>query len=58
MITPLNFAFQTELESIQWYVNCGIAIDIFFAFEIILNYNSAIVNEMNDIIDDRKEIFK
>jgi hypothetical protein len=44
IITPLNFAFQEELESIQWYVNCGIIIDVFFAIEIVINYNSSFVN--------------
>ena len=58
MITPLNFAFQSELEAIQWYVNCGIAIDCFFALEIVLNFNSSYVEvESNEVIDDRKKIF-
>lgn len=58
LITPLNFAFQSELEAIQWYVNCGITIDIFFAIEIILNFNSSYLNDINDVVDDRKMIFK
>jgi hypothetical protein len=57
MITPLNFAFQVELESIQWYVNCGWAIDIFFAIEIVLTYNTAFIDEYSDVVDDRKMIF-
>lgn len=58
MITPLNFAFQVELESIKWYVNCGWAIDIFFAIEIVLTYNSAFIDDYSDVVDDRKMIFK
>jgi hypothetical protein len=57
-VTPLNFAFQEELESIQWYVITGYIIDLFFAMEIIINFNSAIVNEIGDVIDDRKAISK
>ena len=39
-------------------MNFNIAIDIFFAIEIILNYNSAFIDEYGDVIDDRKLIFK
>jgi len=39
-------------------VNCGYVIDIFFAIEIILNYNSAYIDDMGDVIDNRKMIFR
>jgi len=58
MITPLNFAFQVELESIQWYVNCGIIIDLFFALVFVINFNSSYVDDVNEIIDNRKAIFR
>jgi hypothetical protein len=45
------------LESLEWYVNCGIAIDIFFAIEIVLNFNSSYLDDACDVIDDRKMIF-
>ena len=55
-ITPLNFAFSEELEAITWYMACGYAIDIFFALEIVINFNSAFINKEGEQIDDRKEI--
>ena len=58
LITPLNFAFQDELEAIEWYVICGYIIDIFFAIEIVINFNSAYINDLSDIEDDRKKISK
>ena len=54
LITPLNFAFQKELDEINWYVTCGYIIDGFFFLEIIINFNCAYANEANEIIDDRK----
>ena len=37
---------------------CGYIIDIFFALEILINFNSAIIDKHGDIVDERKEICK
>lgn len=36
----------------------GIVIDLLFAFEIILNYNSAYIDLFGDVVDNRKMIFR
>ena len=36
----------------------GIVIDLFFALEIVLNYNSAYIDIFGDVVDDRKMIFR
>lgn len=41
MITPVNFAFQDELETVKWYVIFNNIIDLFFFLELIINFNSA-----------------
>ena len=58
LITPLNFAFQAELEAIEWYVLMGWIIDLIFLVEIFINYNSSYVDIYGDVIDNRKMVFK
>ena len=58
MITPVNFAFQDELETIMWYTVFNYAIDIFFFFELIINFNSAYTDDKKEIVDNRKQIAK
>lgn len=40
-ITPFNLAFQNEVEEIDWYIRMNYAIDILFAIDILVNFNSA-----------------
>ena len=42
----------------MWYVVFNYVIDIFFFFELIINFNSAFVNDDKEIVDNRKEIAK
>jgi len=39
-------------------MNFNYSIDIFFAIDILINFNSAIVNEKFELIESRKEIAK
>jgi len=54
LITPVNFAFQDELDAIVWYVWFNYMIDMFFFLELITNFNTAYSNSNKDLIDDRK----
>ena len=58
IITPINFAFQDELENVEWYVIFNYAIDLFFLAELIVNFNTAFEDEDKEIVDSRKEIAK
>jgi hypothetical protein len=42
ILTPLNFAFQDDLDKIQGIVVTNYIIDILFFFDIIINFNSVI----------------
>ena len=42
----------------MWYVVFNYVIDIFFFFELIINFNSAFVNDDKEIVDNRKKIAK
>ena len=56
VITPINFAFSDELESVNWWLEFNIIIDVFFFIEIIINFNTAFIGIYKDIIDNRKKI--
>jgi hypothetical protein len=49
-------AFADELDEIKWYVMFNYVIDILFAVDILVNFNSAIVDEEFKIIDDRSVV--
>ena len=56
ILTPLNLAFSETLEAIAWYMNLNYAIDCFFFIDIVVNFNSAYIDESYEVIDDRKKI--
>jgi hypothetical protein len=56
-LTPLNFAFQKEFLAHTSYQVLNYIIDIFFFVDIIVNFNLAFTNEMQEMVDLRKEIF-
>lgn len=56
ILTPLNLAFSDTLEAIPWYMNLCYSIDIFFFIDIVVNFNSAYIDESYEVIDDRKKI--
>lgn len=57
-VTPFNLAFSDELDSIEWYVSCNYAIDCIFFVDIVINFNTAVQNELYESIDDRYKIAK
>ena len=56
ILTPLNLAFSETLESIVWYMNMNYSIDFFFFIDILVNFNSAYIDESYEVIDNRKKI--
>jgi hypothetical protein len=56
--TPLQFAFQDEIESFGWFMLFNYSMDILFFVDIIINFNSAYQNEVYEMVDDRKSIAK
>lgn len=56
ILTPLNLAFSETLEAIEWYMNLNYSIDFFFFIDILVNFNSAYIDESYEVIDDRKKI--
>ena len=56
ILTPFTLAFNEELDQIPWYTNLNYAIDIFFFFDIIVNFNMAVMNDQYVILSNRKEI--
>ena len=56
--TPLNFAFQEELDSYTWLIVVTYVIDLLFLIDIVINFNSAIQLDGIEMIDDRKTISK
>lgn len=57
-ITPFNLAFQKEVEVIGWYIRMNYAIDILFAIDILVSFNSAYQSDEYKTVDDRKVIAK
>lgn len=53
ILTPFTLAFSDELSEIVWYTTMNWIIDIFFAMDIILNFNLAFQDEAYAVIDDR-----
>lgn len=45
ILTPFNLAFTDELEEVYWYVIFNYMIDLFFAIDIFINFNTAIVDD-------------
>lgn len=58
ILTPLNFAFQDDLDQIAGIVATNYIIDILFFFDIIINFNSVVQDSQSNNISDRKEIAK
>lgn len=56
ILTPINLAYSDELEQVIWYLNFNYAIDIFFGLDILMNFNSATVDDNFNITDDRRQI--
>jgi hypothetical protein len=57
-LTPFTLAFSDELSTVVWYTILNNTIDIFFAMDIILNFNLAYQDEAYAVIDDRWMIAK
>lgn len=55
-ITPINFAFQDELDLIPWWTIFNYCIDFLFFLDILVVFNSALDESMVNYIDDRKQI--
>ena len=58
MLTPFNLAFSHLLDEHLSYLWVNYAIDIFFAIDILVIFNTAIWNESFEIIDSRCAIAK
>ena len=56
VFTPFTLAFSDKLEDIKWYTALNYGIDIFFFFDIIVNFNMAIMNDNYVVISNRREI--
>lgn len=56
ILTPFNLAFSEELELVTWYLYFNYSIDVFFAIDIIINFNTALVDDDFKVIDSRWEI--
>lgn len=58
LIVPFNMAFSEELDQLNWFVQFSYIIDIFFAIDILINFNTAILknDELLEVEDDRREI--
>lgn len=57
-ITPLQFAFQEELDALEWFMIMNYTIDFIFLVDIVVQFNSAYQNEVFEMIDDRKMVAK
>ena len=57
-LTPFNLAFYDYLETIEWYTIFNYVIDGFFAVDIVINFNSVVIDTNYVQIDDRVEIAK
>lgn len=51
-LTPFNLAFSNEVDMINWYLWLNYSIDIIFAIDIIVIFNSALQTDF-EIIDQR-----
>lgn len=56
VLTPFTLAFSEELELITWYTVMNYGIDIFFFFDIIVNFNMATMNDEYVLISNRRQI--
>jgi|TARA_B110000285_G_C14583668_1_gene363282 hypothetical protein len=56
MTTPFDLAFSQEIADVRWYTVLRNSIDILFALDIIVIFNTAFEDDALDIIDDRCEI--
>jgi hypothetical protein len=56
ILTPFNIAFSDNLDGILWYSTLNYLIDFCFLIDIVINFNTAIIDEEFKVIDDRKAI--
>lgn len=56
-LTPFNLAFDNEVNSIHWYLWLNYSIDIIFAIDIVVIFNTALQTDF-EIIDDRCKLAK
>jgi hypothetical protein len=54
--TPFDLAFSAELDAKDEYVKFRYMIDFMFLLDIILNFNTAYLDEIHDIKDNRSDI--
>lgn len=51
--TPFDLAFAQEIDDVKWYTIFRNTIDILFAIDIVVIFNTAYQNETMDIEDNR-----
>ena len=56
LLTPFTLAFSDELAEIAWYVQLNYIIDIFFALDIFVNFNTAYYRDDYGIETSHKKI--
>lgn len=56
LLTPFTLAFSEELSDVYWYNMLNYIIDLFFAFDILINFNTAFYREDYEIETNRKAI--
>jgi len=57
LLVPFSMAFSDELDLIPSFILFMYIIDIFFSVDILIIFNTAIVEDDSfDIVDDRKKI--
>jgi hypothetical protein len=54
LTTPWNLAFQSDKEPTYLSLFFDIFVDIFFTIDMIIIFNTAYVDEGQNLIDDRK----
>ena len=52
-LTPMNLAFADELDIVLWYNVFNYSIDCIFLIDIFVCFNTACLDEKNNVIDDR-----
>ena len=56
--TPFDLAFSQEIAHVKWYTIVRNTIDILFAIDIVVIFNTAFEDDTLEIIDDRCQIAK
>ena len=56
ILIPFNLAFSEQLDEVTWYNIFLFTIDGFFVIDIIINFNTAVIQNEVNVITNRKKI--